>query len=182
MSSTEGKGSTFTVSLNVTPPAGAEVQPAPIQLPPAQATATGTPALAGLRILLAEDGEDNQELINLHLTIGGAQVTLVENGTQACAAALAALKAGQPFDVILMDIEMPQMDGYEATAHLRECGYAAPIIALTAHVMTGDKEKCLASGCDDFLGKPIDPAVLLSAVSKVARSTRPELVEVRRSA
>ncbi len=177
VSSTDGKGSTFTVSLRVSPPAGALGQLPQDPSPSTESAAAETPILAGLRILLAEDGEDNQELINLHLTFAGAQVTLAENGKQACTAALAALNSGQPFDLILMDMQMPEMDGYEATAHLRSHGYTHPIVALTAHVMTGDKEKCLAAGCDDFLGKPIDPTLLLSTAARMAHP-----VEKRRSA
>jgi signal transduction histidine kinase/ActR/RegA family two-component response regulator len=179
VSSTEGKGSTFTVTVQATPPAGTQQESAEQQCAPA---ATDAPALAGLRILLAEDGEDNQELINLHLTFAGAQVTLVENGVQACTAALTALKTGQPFDLILMDMQMPEMDGYEATSHLRSHGYAAPIVALTAHVMSGDREKCLAAGCDDFLGKPIDPAMLVNTAARMARSSTTAPIEVRLSA
>lgn len=183
MSSTEGKGSTFTVSLRVAPPAGAVVESPPQPAPTPPTAAADPPALTGLHILLAEDGEDNQELINLHLTFAGAQVTLVENGAQACTAALTALNAGQPFDLILMDMQMPQMDGYEATRHLRDRGYKGPIVALTAHVMSGDREKCLAHGCDDFLGKPIDPAMLLSTVARMARTpAASEPLEMRRSA
>jgi signal transduction histidine kinase len=176
VSSTEGKGSTFTVTLQATPPAGTQLEAQQQPVP----AAPDTPALAGLRILLAEDGEDNQELINLHLTFAGAQVTLVENGSQACTAALTALKTGQPFDLILMDMQMPEMDGYEATTHLRSHGYAAPIVALTAHVMSGDREKCLAAGCDDFLGKPIDPAMLLSTAARIASASKMKFAEPQR--
>jgi CheY-like chemotaxis protein len=179
VSSTEGKGSTFTVSMQVSSPAGAQAQHPQEPSPAPAAPSPETPILAGLRILLAEDGEDNQELINLHLTFAGAQVTLAENGKQACAAALAAMNTGQPFDLILMDMQMPEMDGYEATAHLRSHGYTNPIVALTAHVMSGDKEKCIAAGCDNFLGKPIDPATLLNTSAKMSR---PEPIQQRRSA
>jgi PAS domain S-box-containing protein len=169
VNSTPNQGSTFTVSLNIKPPTGTVAQSPPAVAVAPPPIVNSALSLKGLRILLAEDGEDNQELINLHLTLAGAQVTLVENGLEAYRSALAASAAKQPFDVILMDMQMPIMDGYQATAQLRAENYAWPIVALTAHVMTGDRDKCLAHGCDDFVGKPIDPPTLLTTVTRLAR-------------
>ncbi len=117
--------------------------------------------LAG-RVLLAEDGPDNQRLIAHVLRRAGATVTVVDDGRKAMDAALGAVGRGEPFDLILMDMQMPDMDGYEATALLRERGYAHPIVALTAHSFPEDREKCLASGCDEYASKPIDRAKLVS--------------------
>ncbi|MGA2796563.1 MAG: ATP-binding protein, partial [Thermoguttaceae bacterium] len=94
-------------------------------------------------ILLAEDGPDNQRLISHILTKAGAEVAIVDNGKKATDAARAAAKAGHPFDLILMDMQMPVMDGYEATMALREEGYTGWIVALTAHAMASDRQKCL---------------------------------------
>ena len=124
-------------------------------------------------VLLAEDGLDNQLLISTHLTRAGARVTIAENGRIAMEMAMAALLAKEPFDVILMDMQMPEMDGYAATSELRRKGYTGPIVALTAHAMAGDRERCLAAGCSDYLTKPIGRSKLVGAVAEHAKKSAP---------
>ena len=116
------------------------------------------------RILLAEDGPDNQRLISFILEKEGADVTVAENGQIALMLALAARDSGEQFDVILMDMQMPIRDGYSATEELRRQDYDGSIIALTAHALQGARNKCLKAGCDDYAPKPIDRANLLATI------------------
>ena len=104
----------------------------------------------------------------------GAEVTLAEDGLRACELATAAAASGTPFDVILMDMQMPKLDGYGATARLRASGYRGSIVALTAHSTKGDRGRCLAVGCDGFVSKPIDRRTLLETVQRhAARAVAP---------
>jgi signal transduction histidine kinase/ActR/RegA family two-component response regulator len=120
----------------------------------------------GVRILLAEDNPTNQVLVSGILRKSGAEIVVVQDGKLALEAALAARDDGVPFDVVLMDMQMPVMDGYEATRELRQSGYTGSIIALTAHAMASDREKCIRVGCDDFATKPINRRELIATIEK----------------
>jgi signal transduction histidine kinase/DNA-binding response OmpR family regulator len=169
VSSSPGEGSTFSVTVATGDLEGVRLLDASREsarpaAPPAPETGA-VQVLLGSRILLAEDGPDNQRLIAFLLKKAGATVTVAENGQVACDQVLAACARGEPFDVILMDMQMPVMDGYEATRRLRAEGYRAPILALTAHAMEGDDAKCRAAGCDEYLRKPFERAKLLAAIA-----------------
>jgi CheY-like chemotaxis protein len=120
-------------------------------------------ALQGVRLLLAEDFDDNQILISRGLRHLGADVDVVSDGREAVDRALK-----RDYDVILMDIQMPGMDGIEATRILREKHYETPIIALTAHAMKEEKERILSCGFDDYVVKPLDRKALVHAIRKAA--------------
>jgi CheY-like chemotaxis protein len=128
-------------------------------------------------VLLAEDNMVNQRLAVRMLEKWGCSVTVAADGTEALEAV-----SRQPFDFVLMDVQMPKMGGFEATRLIRErenhTGAHLPIIALTAHAMTGDRERCLEAGMDDYISKPIHPQELLEKVDNllgqtVDRGTRP---------
>jgi PAS domain S-box-containing protein len=120
----------------------------------------------GLRVLLAEDHPINQKVAARLLESHGHVVTIVEDGRDAVRAA-----AATDFDVILMDVQMPGLDGFEATAAIRSADLArgrhVPIIALTAHAMAGDRDRCLAAGCDEYLTKPICSTNLRAALERL---------------
>jgi CheY-like chemotaxis protein len=120
------------------------------------------------RILVADDRRDIQVVAQHFLEEAGALVHVVEDGRQAVRAAWDAHSRGAPFHTILMDMQMPHMNGFEAVAELRRRGYRRPIIALTAGAMKGDREDCLKAGCDEYLSKPIDGRALVEMVSRFA--------------
>lgn len=163
MASEVGKGSVFTLTI----PAGLEVKEQPL-LDRKNTTSHIETANEHAKqykfsgnILVAEDAKTNQVLIKSLLKRFGLQTTIAEDGKQAVQQAL-----NKKFDLIFMDIEMPNMDGYEAINILRKEGLKTPIVALTAYAMKGDDEKCIAAGCDGYISKPIEQEKLLQILSK----------------
>ena len=123
------------------------------------------------RVLIADDRSDHRIVITEFLEKSGATVTVVDNGRAAVEIAVQTISTGQPYDVILMDMRMPELDGYQATAQIRAAGLKTPIIALTASAMKGDHQRCLAVGCNDYLPKPIDFTVLIDRVARFAQAS-----------
>ncbi len=170
-----GKGSTFTVEILVGVHQGcwAESQPQALQPEASGAPAAAPPpVLAGgprYRILLAEDNPVNRRLVELLMSRHGYEVVSVEDGRKAVE-----LARREHFDVILMDVQMPGLDGLEATRQIRALeqavGRRSPILALTANAMRGDEQICLEAGMDGYIPKPFEAEELLRAVSEAARS------------
>ena len=165
-----GKGSSFAVTLATGPLDGVALlnHPSVTELPaqPIDTPNAHQPLPLNCQLLLAEDGPDNQRLISVVLKKAGADVTVADNGQVAVDLVNAAKAEGRPFDLILMDMQMPVLDGYEATKKLRAEGHTGPIIALTAHAMKEDRAKCLEVGCDDYATKPIVRKTLVEMVAQ----------------
>jgi signal transduction histidine kinase len=170
--SVPGHGTTLSFTIETGPLEGATLIGAKsadaLLVPGAKNGPFEVPLLAAVhgRILIAEDAPDIHRMLSFVLKKAGAEVVVVENGQQAFDAAIQAAAEGSPFDLILMDMQMPLMDGYRATSLLRAQGYTNPIIALTASALPGDRDICLAAGCDDYFQKPIERAKFLQFVGR----------------
>jgi CheY-like chemotaxis protein/anti-sigma regulatory factor (Ser/Thr protein kinase) len=153
-----GVGSLFTISIDpgrvVMPKESLILGSAQKPLVPSQVS------LNDLRVLLVDDSLDNQVLVGRFLKMAKADVKTASNGREAVEKALQ-----EDFDVVLMDLQMPEMDGYQALEHLKMAGYSKPIIALTAHAMHEERQRCLESGFAEHLSKPVDRQALLEAIS-----------------
>ena len=165
--SQDGQGSTFTVRIDGGPARDAEMLEGMTEATLPRSVSTPLPENWTLpaRILLVEDGPDNQRLIAMYLRKAGAHVTIAENGRVGVQKVIQAAEAATPFDLVLMDMQMPELDGYGATSELRRRGQTVPIVALTAHAMAGDRDKCMSAGCTDYLTKPVDRALLLRTIA-----------------
>ncbi len=118
-------------------------------------------SLEGCRVLVVEDSADNRALMEIILKRKGVTVDFAVNGEEGYRKALS-----QNYDVVLMDIQMPAMDGYAATQRLREQGYTNPIIAVTANASVDDRLRCLANGCSEYVTKPIEPTQFIQTIVK----------------
>jgi CheY-like chemotaxis protein len=178
VTSEEGKGSAFSLII----PTGVDVNSQPLldgqemsSESISQEQQTQSPKFTG-KVLVAEDVLTNQVLVRLLLERLGLEVTTVEDGALAVEEVM-----NREYDLILMDIQMPNMNGYEATQAIRKKGVRTPVVALTANAMKGDKDKCIDAGCDGYLAKPIDRRALLQTIGKYLRAEEPELIHVSNS-
>jgi len=181
VTSTEGEGSVFTLIIPIREPSPEDIQNGNKKpqkhvdlhtVPNAEIVKpVGAKPLSGFNILVVDDGRINQIVISTQLTEAGATVSLAENGLAAIEAIAANETAGSPpFDVVLMDMQMPVMDGYQATSQLRNEGYVRPIIAITAHALSGDCEKTLEVGCDAYMSKPVNRDQLVATILEICRT------------
>jgi signal transduction histidine kinase/CheY-like chemotaxis protein/HPt (histidine-containing phosphotransfer) domain-containing protein/HAMP domain-containing protein len=162
VTSEQGRGAVFSLAI----PVGLDVTQQPLldrgRTPDHEAAKAGaTPATFSGRVLVAEDVEANQVLMTSLLTRMGLEVTVAQDGNQAVDKVLS-----ETFDLVLMDIQMPNLNGYEATQAIRRQGRTVPIVALTANAMKGDDQQCMDAGCDAYLTKPVDRAELQNTLAR----------------
>ncbi|MFO1019442.1 MAG: PAS domain S-box protein [Planctomycetales bacterium] len=166
--SEEGKGSRFTVRLPLGEIDSSQLQSAEeIQDFAARRDSQGVmDQFIPCRVLIAEDTRGIQFMMTRMLQDVVRGVALADNGEAAVEALKQAIKSGDPFDIVLMDMQMPVMNGFQATLKLRDEGIQVPVVALTAGAMAGDREKCIACGCTDYLSKPVNRDELLAVLRK----------------
>jgi len=164
------QGSRFSLTLVVGPP-DHETPPEPVASP-----RTPAPRIT-CRVLVAEDSPDNQRVVRHLLELAGAEVEVVDNGQLAVERALSARDEQQAFDLILMDMQMPVLDGYDATRLLRQRDYTGAIVALTAHAMQGERERCLEAGCDAYETKPIPRARLTDLLRRFVAGAKSDSLD-----
>jgi PAS domain S-box-containing protein len=160
-----GQGSVFSLTIPVGVCTGNNA--APQRSPTGKTATSGQNVRLHGRVLVAEDVRTNQILIQRMLERLGLKATVVENGNEAVAEATA-----NSYDLVLMDVEMPQKNGHEAARELRSLGVTTPIVALTAHAMKEDRQNCLAAGCDDYLAKPIERDKLIAVLTRYLPTER----------
>jgi two-component system CheB/CheR fusion protein len=173
------QGSTFTFSIDTGPLEGVPLATPNKALELSAEDDQETLPLSCLA-LVVDDRRDIRYLAQHFLEQAGARVKTAQNGREAIDAIQAAQAQGEPFDVVVLDMQMPEMDGYEAASRLRAQGIQTPIIALTAAAMQGDRERCIQAGCDDYTSKPIHGARLVELVARYTQHVTPAELTRRR--
>ncbi|HXV63194.1 MAG TPA: response regulator, partial [Vicinamibacteria bacterium] len=167
-----GQGSTFQLTVAAGPLEGVPlVEPSLEIVAPDARGDRALPRLDG-RLLVVDDRREVRALAKHFLEEAGAQVETASDGRDAIDAVARAANSDEPFDLVLMDMQMPGMDGYEAVSRLRGDGFENPIIALTAHAMRGERERCLEAGCNDYASKPIHSGELVALIARYLREPR----------
>ncbi len=162
--STPDKGSVFTLSIS------ARNQAATIAAPSNSSIPLRNDALANKRILIVDDAKDNRVLLQHYFKSTRAHIDFAYDGQQAVERITKARDNDAPFHIVLMDMQMPVLDGYSATRQLRQLGITTPIIALTAHALDGDRDQCIDAGCDEYITKPVNRKALINACIQMIES------------
>jgi signal transduction histidine kinase/ActR/RegA family two-component response regulator len=170
LESEQGRGSRFTVRVAANLVVASPAVQRPHRTDETTKHKPPQSPLAGRRILVVDDGADNQRLVSLLLRRFGATVETASNGEEGLRLALRSRVHGEPYDLILMDMQMPIRDGFSATRALREEDWTGSIVALTACAMAGDHERCTSAGCDAVIPKPFSAATLLGTLETVCGS------------
>ncbi len=168
VTSERGKGSVFTLRVDAGIATNSRAVSSADRVRKQSDASPAEWALCGVKIVLAEDSPDSQRLLAHHLTKVGASVTIASNGREA----VDRVREAPTCDLVLMDIQMPEMDGLQATRAIRELGYRGPIVALTANAMVGDREACLAAGCTEYATKPIAARALVEVCAQQIAACR----------
>jgi PAS domain S-box-containing protein len=175
-----GKGSTFTLNIDAGPVADTPRFVVPSPRAAADQKRHLPTRQLDCRVLVVDDRKDIRLLAEHFVTQAGGVVVTACDGIEAIAAVNEAQKVETPFDLVLMDMQMPNLDGRETTALLRSAGFRQPIIAITADAMQGDREKTLMAGCDEYLSKPIDRTELIQLIARYTRDLSLDEIEQRR--
>ncbi|MCM2281986.1 MAG: response regulator [Bdellovibrionaceae bacterium] len=160
-----GKGSTFAMEIRGDAPSTAMTSSLPDESTKLRPSHDFAGLLDGVRVLVVDDSADNQMLVSRFLSAAGARVDFANNGLEGVNHA-----TKNEYEVVLMDIQMPELDGYQATSRLRAMGFDRPIVALTAHALKEERDRCLSAGCTSHLTKPVEKRVLIEHVARLTRS------------
>lgn len=174
VTSKPNEGSCFTVRIETT------LAEKPLRMP--TSNNAGPASLDEARVLIVDDAKDNRVLLQHFFKKTNASVDFAYDGQQAIEQVNKAIAEMRPYHLILMDMQMPVLDGYAATTKLRKMGITIPVLALTAHALDGDREKCIQAGCDDYLSKPVNRTTLIDKCHKLLNAAPAQHHQPQRAA